>query len=316
MALSGGLSALGNPDSLLRTMGLGGIAGAATDLLLGIAGGVLLRALFGDAKDHSWELEAADWDVQNKLELYIPGQGIPDRFEAADAVSVVTSGGWLTFDPSTTPTTKEAPGWNLEQTWVAPDRTVDLKPLCVALELLTRRHVDLGRPPKMRLRYLHVDEDVWVNTCTWTTPHATFPGTSNPIAVKASLQLVRAHEHTLTEAPLFPRETSWRTLGAGETFEDVALEKYGDPAYGVLLRRINPELLEEYPGAKVKLLELDHPDMQGSLDPIAPCFLEDRADILQEMGLTLSERPSVGWGVLEQFGDMEAVTRGLYDAGD
>jgi len=78
-------------------------------------------------------------------------------------------------------------------------------------------------------------------------------------------------------------ETRYVTLKAGETFESVALDVYGHPRFGDLLRRINPKvsMFGERPNDEVRAYEASHSFMQQDIEPQAPAFATGYADIIQ-----------------------------------
>lgn len=297
--------------------GLSPIAAQATqevgDAVLSLAAGLLLDWLTPDARASTWSLEAID-DAIATGEYFLMGQGRPDSFRETAQNTVAVAGGFLTFDPTTLPTGGSPGSWEIEQTYAAPDTGVDLKGILVRLRNLRQRHPALRRPPKLRLSYGGVDETVWLESFEHAVPEGYWPGTDLPIKLQVRLRLVKARQHKLRAKPLVPRETTYRVLGDGETFESVAAEVYGDANLGDLVRRINPEVLEESPGVRLKLLDRDHPKMRASLAPRAPCFVERRAELAQAMAKERLEWSGAGWDVHGDLAEAEDGAAVLYES--
>lgn len=284
-----------------------------TDVLLSAAAGALLDWLYATSPMPTWELEPVDTLV-NYGTCHLRGQGPPDSFTEAGQNTITTSSGWQTFRPSTAPANGAPPAWDLEQTYVATDRTVDLGDVLTRLRTMRDRNKTLRRPPKMRLTYGQFCEEVWLETYDHAVPEGYWPETTRPIVLKVRLRLVKVETHALRTKPLFPKETSWRVLGEGQTFEDVALDAFRDPEIGLLLRRINPEVLEESPGTKIKILQRDHDKMQDALSPKAPCFVQDFATTVQAIALERLDLTGADWAALEDLGDIEEGAPTLFES--
>lgn len=261
----------------------------------------------------TWQLAPED-DLLSLAGLTLEGDGEPESFRVVRTTNIVTSSGFQVFEPATTPVSREPDAWDIVHLYAAEDRTQDLRiveRVLVAYQSVAR---ELRRQPLLRLRYADTNERVWLASVETDYPHGMFSGSDVPVALRVSMRLVRANIRSLRERPKRPRETTYRVLRAGETFEDVALEFYGDPEMGVALRRINADILEEYPGARIKILDRDHPRVQESTAPSAPCFIERRAELVNAAVARKASRGSPSWDALEAEAVVAAGSRSLYDA--
>lgn len=242
----------------------------------------------------------------------------PDAFRVITSTQIAVSSGFLTMDPGTMPTSGDPVGYELEHLYASQDREHDLSPVVHALKAWRSPHARLnGQLPRLRLSYGPIkSERVWLASAQYEFPHGMWPGTERPVAVLIRLTLTIARSKRLRERPIRPPETKWHTLTHGETFEDLALAHYGDISVAPLIRRTNPALYEEYPGARVKLLDADHPDMQEPSTPVAPCFAEDFHGTVSDIAAAHLERSGAAWDAISSKSTVPAGTRSLYHGGD
>lgn len=85
---------------------------------------------------------------------------------------------------------------------------------------------------------------------------------------------------------------------------------------GVIIRRINPDILEEYPGARIKILDRGHPKVRTSTAPASPIFLERYAELVNAAAERKAEQGAVSWAALEAEATVADGTPSLYDEGD
>ena len=241
-------------------------------------GGALLAAAISasESTEPPWSVSPAGRGTPADVVL---GRNAPDGFTVTRSVQVATGGGFLTDKPSTTPTSSQPAGWAFESEFVSAHSDDNLIDLDAALQRFADRAESGRNFRKARLVY----PGAGVDAICWLTSYEGVYGPSWPVSGLPTRLLVRlsfvlATEHAFTAQSLRPRETTWRTLNPGETFELIAGEQYGDPGLSVLLRRINPTVLLETPGERIKLLDRDHPRMRESAAPRCPAFVERFAD--------------------------------------
>lgn len=262
----------------------------------------------------TWALSSED-DVFSLAGITLEGDGPPESFRQVDVVNVVPASGFQVHEPVTMPISSEASSWDLTHLYVSDNRTQDLRIVERILRQYRTVQRELRRQPILRLQYGDLNERVWLVSLETEYPHGTWPGSDIPIALRISARFTRANLRRLRERPRRPRETTYRVLRAGETFEDLALEYYGDPEMGVVLRRINPDLLEEYPGARVKVLDRDHPKVRESTAPAGPAFMQRRSELVNAIVAAKAERGAPSWAALEAEAVVSDGTPSLYDAG-
>jgi hypothetical protein len=171
--------------------------------------------------------------------------------------------------------------------WRADDSSQDIRPHKRDLEKLHNHDPDLGRPPRVTFEWGSVErltgiitsmEITWVDGLFATPPYY-------PRAFVVDFMVQRQLSRQFEFGTRFARETTNRTVGDGEDFEDLAWDRYGDPYLGILLRRTNPGVSQFglQRGDTVRLLDADHPDMLESVEPTSPALLGDVEGILQSM---------------------------------
>lgn len=132
--------------------------------------------------------------------------------------------------------------------------------------------------------------------------------TGLPRALMVSLTVARAGGLVLERTSRFDRETSYHTLGAGETFEWLAWKRTGDPAKGEVYRRTNPDIsvYGEAAGDVVRLLDASHSAMRQGLGMRSPFLVVGARDAINGMYPELSpEGPGLLASALELGVDAE-----------
>ena len=106
-----------------------------------------------------------------------------------------------------------------------------------------------------------------------------------PRAFVVNMVLERQLRREFKFSTRFRRETTYRTVGGGEDFEDLAMARYRDPYIGILLRRTNPDVsvLGLRPGDTARMLDDDDPRILESVEPVSPALLGDVEELLQRM---------------------------------
>lgn len=255
---------------------------------------MLLDMLDPEPDTVTWSLTAEDEVAANSgINLY--GDGEPDSVQVQAPSSVVQSGGFMTDRPATTPTSAGPRIVTIEHTFDSKHREHNIGLVVVVLELMRRASKQLRRRPKLRFQYGDHNFPVWLGEYTVRPTEGYWPGTRHPKRVQISVQCIEAFTHALQRADSRPPETSWIRLPAGHSFELIAALRYGDPDLGVLIRRTNPDMLEEDPGQLLRLLEPEHPAMQEPVIPRAPAFLERYAELTQAKAEARLGRQAASW---------------------
>ena len=284
---------------------------------VGALGALLGEIIEAEAGNPAWTLEPDGVPFVEQVDGRVYGRGAPDRFSSTSGLSIATGGGFLTGAPATTPTGAQPRGWELEATFVSEHDDDDLTVIDRKLQEFQKRAAGQRRFPRLRLKYgtAAVDEAVWLASyaAEYGAPWLT-SGLPTRLTIRLSLTAIR--DHAFTQASLKPRETSYHTLGSGETFEFLAGLYYGDPGFSVLLRRINPEILLETPGLTVKLLDREHPLMRRGRGPLAPPLVENfAADLNAFARARLGRDPGQTWAALARWREPDANEPLLFPEG-
>lgn len=114
------------------------------------------------------------------------------------------------------------------------------------LEDLVRRNSDLKRPPICSfsvgdIHSLSVDCLVRsIGGITYDEPRN--DGTLRGVTLQINLERYVDVEFTATDPTVPPSFTRIRRAKRGDLYEDIALDEYGDPELGILLRQFNPRI--------------------------------------------------------------------------
>jgi len=133
----------------------------------------------------------------------------------------------------------------------------------------------LGRNPHFQFNWgnkIFMDCIVESNTITATLYEKGFLETIKFSVTLTSLRspydgLTPRVETGMSDLPPVNHESLVHYVKEGETYESIALDHYGDPIYGVLLRNRNIEHPIAQEASYIKIVDRDHPDM---LEPIEP----------------------------------------------
>ena len=149
----------------------------------------------------------------------------------------------------------------------------NIQPLFETFQRLNVRDAVLGRAPKVDFLWKDVSARGYVSQLNLRVVGYWATGFMRAFAF--DLQITDAPDLRLDLSSPTPGETQYLTLGAGETFEWLALHHFGDPLLGELIRRENPELASsrETAGDVVRILEADHPRMREEVEPVSLPFL-------------------------------------------
>jgi hypothetical protein len=229
-----------------------------------------------------WRLESVDPEVDLVIEGQYPASD-GYRFEATPNTSASSSPG------SDTPSTQWVSGGGRPgfrpvsfASVFHGDHNLDDRPAkrWEALQRMQERDPTLGRAPRVRLTFGRNSVVGWLKV-------------DGKIQGYWISGLVRAVTFTIRIEPaprvavdtVDPRagETQYLSLAAGETFEELGRRYYGDPLRGEMIRRVNAAALGsggQAPevGARIKVLEREHPAVTGPIFPRAAAFAEQDGD--------------------------------------
>lgn len=184
----------------------------------------------------------------------------------------------------------------------------DIRPDIRAVKSLVRRNSILGRAP--RIAFTWGDDEIRGFVSSLRPRIAgLWPGTNFPRLFPFDIEI------TESAAPepfgiAAPGETQFVRLKAGETFEGLGLRYAGNPLRGELIRRYNPQVEQDGPqtGARVRIFEADHPEMQGEVVPTSIPF-QDRLQardvwhpVVDTLGASRGSAtdPGLPWGLLPE----------------
>lgn len=183
--------------------------------------------------------------------------------------------------------------------WAAADTSEDLEPTLRALDTLRARDSVLLRAP---LVYVVHPQMAGCYGLVETADYSVVSWWPNGQVreVVADLAVVEVRRVELEVELPGAGETLWTVLADGETFESLAARLWRDPLRGDLIRRTNPDVVEE-PAARVRVLEREHPKIASPVRPVAPAFarLADGSwpsrSLLEQLGVERLAGVGVAW---------------------
>ena len=273
------MSLLGTPPHQLAGNLVGAatgdpLAANATALALRVASQVGLSILFASMRDDgvepTWTLEYADQKLQERTG--IAGFGRPEQDSEQESSQITSSGGGISgTKPATIPMAGSPWEKNLTALYLSSgDDDSSLDQIRTTLYRMKAKEPLVGRQPLLRFRYGEIDRLVWLRFVSCSIPFGLHT-TGKLRAARVSLDLVEAISRKLGQVPTSPfeKETTWHTLGPGETYELLAWNLLGDPLKGVLIRRINPDVVLAVPDARVRVFDRAHSRMRAPVRPRA-----------------------------------------------
>lgn len=127
------------------------------------------------------------------------------------------------------------------------------------LEELVRRNDDLSRPPVCAFSLGDVPSlsvDCLVRSLGGITyDEVRNDGTLRGVTLQITLERYREVEFQATDPTVPETFTRIRRAKQGDLYEDIALDEYGEPEFGILLRQLNPRV----PGMELERLNAKDP---------------------------------------------------------
>jgi hypothetical protein len=279
---------IGSPSLAGGAVGAAGggpLAQNATDTALRIGGELALTiyaALQGDpAEEPTWTLEAAPEDARYGLPTVF-GYTRPESDQQSVGADILESGGFGARRRITIPRSAPANRVSITGLWPMPDTSAGADPLDAlvrrAFMALKEPLYDRTRPPALVWTYGSRQMRCWLADLSIEVPHGLDAETGALRALRVSFTLVEATAAKLVQARSpFERETSWHTWAPGDTWEGLAQRLLADPMKGVLLRRINPQIVLPTPDARVRVFDATHSRLRVPVAPASPAWLQTGA---------------------------------------
>ena len=135
----------------------------------------------------------------------------------------------------------EQKGYQFGARLFAKDSSEDIQPLLDALKLAVEKDDELKRPPRWQFIWgQFIDETVIVKTIGGVKiDELRQDGTLRGATLGVQLLLYHSVDVALV-AEDRPTNTFYAVTKSGDTWEDIALREYDEPAYGDILRQNNP----------------------------------------------------------------------------
>jgi hypothetical protein len=171
----------------------------------------------------------------------------------------------------------------------ARDAFEDLSPVEQRLEQMREDVPSLGRKPLLRWEW---GERSVVGQMSQLRiqPETRRMISGNLLGFSVQFTLIRRRE-ILPEfiTPSTPEpSTTHVQLATNETFEWAAWRLLRNPDLGVIVRRYNPDVLDEEGGAQIAVLPRGHSAHAASLDPISAPFAKGYEEVLQDHAARLT----------------------------
>jgi len=143
--------------------------------------------------------------------------------------------------------------------WATDSTDFSVEDRLDALENLVKRQEDLDRPPVCTFAWGDVSSLV-VDGLVKAIGRSTYDeirndGTLRGVSLQITLWRYEPLEFTVTDPALPERMTRIRRAKQADTYESIALDEYGNPLLGVLLRQLNPRI----PGMELADLKAKDP---------------------------------------------------------
>lgn len=210
--------------------------------------------------------------------------------------STRSRGGFNDGRPSTGPSVSGAEEISVSGQFAARYADEDLKQLQKLFIKMDTQITSLKRKPLITLEWNGLSITGFFGKLDFSFVDGVWPSTGNWRRMNVSFSVVEARLATFKPVISRPRETRYRWLADGETFEHVAAALYGTPLKGDLLRRINHQtpLTGEVAQTRIIVFEPDHPAIQQDIVPVSAVFQGDgyRSQI-QEAAVDLETRSSI-----------------------
>ncbi len=286
---SGGLG----PPGLDKAIGALGTAASLVPFVFDLAGdplglGLADRIPFGpDAR--GWMIGAPELGTAIFCPHEIREQTI-DRNP-----NVRSSGGFSDGRPTLGPSTSGPKSMPLTGEFVARYASEDLRQVRTLLEKMDTVIPTLRRKPIVVGVWLDMQVRGFFSRLTLKFADGVWKSTNNPrkLIIQVEIQEARLARFSDVALEARPQETRYYDLMHGQTFESIALDLYGDPLKGDLIRRINHQipLTGEVAGDRIRVFEPDHPSVELDVTPVGPPFTGAAySEQIQELAVGLEDR--------------------------
>jgi len=215
------------------------------------------------------KISSLDPEVVIELELqYQPDQGIeysapPNLAQSATPGSAAVAVQWVNPGPNVCRFASV-----IRSKHIADDQRTRI----AALDALDAVDATLGRAPRLLLSWGEYEIEGFASVRKRIT--GWWPVVNLPRQVNFEIEIVAAAELSIEGSSGGTGETLYRAIVDGETFELLAQRAYGDPRKGDWLRRLNPGIVPPVAGDLVKVVERQHPAVQGIPRPSSPPYLD------------------------------------------
>lgn len=268
-------------------------------------------------------------DEASRVALVAPEAGVSivtpmgvRSFRAMGGASMSTVGGFTDGEQTAIPGPNRPREVSFQADWVADGWDDDLRPVLEDLWRLNEQIPKLRRKPIVYCSYggVEVIQEGWISKLDVEYLHGVHD-VHSPVAdelfrlldinllgeksirmFRADITIVRAQQRSFAvTGEKRQRETKYRRLAAGETFESVAMAEYGDPYRGITLRTINPRVAVdgERVGDTLKVFEPSHPTMKKPVGPRSPGYGDGWPDVVQARAEATLETRGKGLAALE-----------------
>lgn len=236
----------------------------------------------GGTKAARWALFCDELDIVIRCPMEV--RSVQRSF----GLQVTEVGGWTDGSRSAIPSPSAPERIAVTGIWMSEHAEDDITGVEENIVRLTQKSPNLGRRPLVSFQWAHINMDpAQLSMCDIAYEHGCWPVGKQLIrSFTATIEVQKAQERLARMTERFERETRYVTLSAGETFEMVAWETYGDPDQGELLRRINTHLdvAGEQAGDVIKVLDPDHSDVLSfSPDLRSPAFVGESSGYIQRI---------------------------------
>lgn len=168
-----------------------------------------------------------------------------------------------------------ATGFSFTAPYVAEDRTKNLNDIIQVVRYLNSKHPSLSRKPILKFREYDEPEVVCLLDSVQISKGVRFPnGRLAKVEFTFSFSVYEPRPKDTYDATTLEKSTSYHRLVAGETYESLALDYYGDPELGHAIRQTNAKV-EEEAGDQVKILPREHSFVKANKGLTSPVFLDD-----------------------------------------
>jgi hypothetical protein len=243
----------------------------------------------------SWTIRTVDFNMYVELKGQYPPQDTSYGYKATyTSIALLSKSDPITIFINRTDDDLTFKGifWSEYNFILVDDITLKLE----ALKLLITPIDELGRPPVVTFTYGDDLSYTGVVTAISNIKHELYEdGVLKGVSFDMTIKKQGYYQiETTVPGVAFQKETRYVVPKWDDTFEMIAYNVYKDPMYGVKLRQINYEYLFAGDADKIKVLELEHPTMQGEVKPYS---------------LQMKDEPTFWTRMMEILADRSTLTR-------